>query len=77
MKRIYLVIIAALLMTGCSESFLDTEPLTKKVDANFYKTPEDASLALTAAYAVMPTVVPHQSFYMTSEVPNACILRIS
>lgn len=68
MKRIYIIIIAALLMAGCSESFLDTEPLTKKVDANFYQTPEDASLALTAAYAVLPTVFTHESFYLTAEV---------
>ncbi len=68
MKNIYIIVIAALMLAGCSESFLDTEPLTKKVDANFYQTPEDASLALTAAYAVLPGVTPSQTFYLTAEL---------
>jgi hypothetical protein len=56
MKRIYLFIIAGLMLASCSESFLDTEPLTKKTDVAFYKTPADAQLALTAAYSSLTSM---------------------
>jgi len=49
--KIFLAIFsAALLFSACSESFLDSEPLTNLTEANFYKTPEDAQLALVGCY---------------------------
>lgn len=35
---------------GCSESFLDAELLTEKTEGNFYKTPQDAYLAMVGCY---------------------------
>lgn len=43
-------LMAALLGTACSESFLDTEPMTSVLDQNFYKTAADAEMALVGCY---------------------------
>jgi len=53
MKKIalYLAVILAFTLLGCSQSFLDTKDLTQKTTANFYQTPTDASQALTAIYS--------------------------
>ena len=48
--QIYLlVMITAVFTSGCSE-FLDTEPLTTVTDENFYKTKEDAEMAIIGCY---------------------------
>ena len=41
-KYIYLLIVfIGILLSNCSESFLDTEPLTQKTNATFYENEED------------------------------------
>ena len=54
MKRIaiYLsVILTVGFVSGCKKSFLNTQDLTQKTTANFYKTPSDAEQALTGIYS--------------------------
>ncbi|UAY57070.1 RagB/SusD family nutrient uptake outer membrane protein [Arachidicoccus terrestris] len=56
MKKIYMtaVLILALLQLSCSKSFLDDKKsINKKVESDFYKTPEDAFQALVAAYSML------------------------
>lgn len=53
-KYIYLLIVfIGILLSNCSESFLDTEPLTQKTNVTFYETEEDMFQALTAGYFVL------------------------
>jgi hypothetical protein len=56
MKKIILFLLTAAVIAGCSESFLDTVPLTSKTNTDFYKTPTDMDQALTAAYVTMVSV---------------------
>ena len=56
MKKIYLFLLLAAVAAGCSESFLDTVPLTSKTNTDFYKTTTDMDQALTAAYVTMVSV---------------------
>jgi hypothetical protein len=56
MKKIILAILITTLLAGCSESFLDTAPLTQKTNTDFYQTPADMEQALTAAYVTLVTV---------------------
>jgi starch-binding outer membrane protein, SusD/RagB family len=44
------VIVLVMLAVGCSEDFLDRQPLDREVSTNFYQTEEDAMMALTAVY---------------------------
>jgi len=56
MKKIYMIAALALALTqfSCSKSFLeDRTPIDKKVESDFYKTPEDAFQALVAAYSML------------------------
>lgn len=56
MKNIkYLIALVVLVAftSSCSKDFLEKEPLTDRVEANFYKTPEDAFQALIAVYDVL------------------------
>ena len=48
-KHIALLLTLSLGFTSCS-SFLDSEPITKLVDANYYRTEADADAALTGCY---------------------------
>ncbi|WP_268125432.1 RagB/SusD family nutrient uptake outer membrane protein [Roseivirga pacifica] len=56
MKRVnnikVLLLSGALMLStvGCSDSFLDQEPLNEKTESNFYKTKEDAALAINGVY---------------------------
>lgn len=52
MKKIqlYLLMVGMILLTACSKSFLDSEPITSLTDANFYKTVDDAELAIVGCY---------------------------
>jgi len=49
---IYIVTLTAILFAGnsCSKEFLELEPLTGETEANYYKTEDQAFLALTAVY---------------------------
>lgn len=55
---------------SCSESFLDVNPSTSVLDQNFYKTIDDAELALVGCYDGYQRTSSNgnQSFYVTSEV---------
>jgi hypothetical protein len=55
MKKIFLLLLTVVVIAGCSESFLDTVPLTSKTNNDFYQTPSDMDQALTAAYVTMVT----------------------
>lgn len=50
MKKLLLAATAALLLTSCKDDFLDKQPLTVITPDNFYKTADDALLAINAAY---------------------------
>lgn len=52
MKRYRIIIFAiiAVVFSACGETFLDTEPLTKKTDGNYYSTPAEVNEALVGCY---------------------------
>lgn len=52
MKKIsiYIVLLVALLASACSDSFLDSEPITDITEQNFYKTKADAEKAIIGCY---------------------------
>lgn len=58
MKKHIVITIASLCvaasMVSCSSGFLDSEPMTQKTDANYYKTPEDAWETLVGCYNQLP-----------------------
>jgi hypothetical protein len=56
MKKIFLLLLTVVVIAGCSESFLDTVPLTSKTNNDFYKTTTDMDQALTAAYVTLVAV---------------------
>jgi len=56
MKRIFILLLTGAVLAGCSESFLDTVPLTQKTNNDFYQTEDDMDQALTAAYVTMVSV---------------------
>jgi len=56
MNRIYLFLATLFLFAGCSESFLDTQNLTKKSSDNFPGTPAEADQALTGIYNILPSI---------------------
>lgn len=53
MKYLAAILVLIAFATGCSKDFLEKEPLTDRVEANFYQTPEDAFQALVAIYDVL------------------------
>lgn len=53
-KITYLIlVVVGLGLASCSEDFLDREPLTQRVETNFYQTEQDAFEALVAVYDVL------------------------
>lgn len=42
-----------MVFASCSENFLDTKPITTKVNTNFYKTAADVEMAVNGIYAAM------------------------
>ncbi|WP_016778638.1 RagB/SusD family nutrient uptake outer membrane protein [Anaerophaga thermohalophila] len=53
-KLIYIsVAVLGVLLHSCSDSFLDTEPLTQKTNTTFYESEQDMKQALTAGYFVL------------------------
>ena len=53
MKKIFYLLGVILLFSQCSNNFLDTEPLTMKVNTSFYQTPGDVEEALYGIYSLM------------------------
>jgi hypothetical protein len=53
MKKIILLIIIILLVISCSEDFVERLPTTSSVVENFYRTPEDATQAITSVYNML------------------------
>jgi len=53
-QYIYLLIAAIFTLAGCKKDLLDTTPLTKPSNENFWKTAEDAQVALNSVYASLP-----------------------
>jgi len=56
------ILLTAFLFTACSEDFLNKEPLVDIVVENFYKTGNDAILAVNAAYTPMQWEFNHTYF---------------
>lgn len=48
--KLYMLALSALVLGSCSESFLDSEPITSLTTGNFYKTKKDADLAINGCY---------------------------
>jgi starch-binding outer membrane protein, SusD/RagB family len=53
MKKILLFIIITISVLGCKEDFLDRVPNTTIVVENYYKTPDDATKAVTSIYNLL------------------------
>ncbi len=69
-KIIYLITLLLPVLFGCSEDFLDRQPLDVQVSSNFYETEEDAVQALVAVYDVLQyqSVKAWAPFQMISDV---------
>jgi starch-binding outer membrane protein, SusD/RagB family len=68
MKKILLIIIGFTLF-GCSEDYLEKFPTTSMVIENFYKTPADATQAITAIYNTLAND-DYWSYYILSEAAS-------
>ncbi|MDA3879529.1 MAG: RagB/SusD family nutrient uptake outer membrane protein [Prolixibacteraceae bacterium] len=70
--KLYILILGAvsLGLFSCSDSFLDVEPETSIMDQNFYKTIDDAEMALIGCYDGFQRTTSNVgiSFYLASEV---------
>lgn len=53
---------------SCGDSFLDTEPLTQKVNTNFYQTPGDIERAKIAIYSVLAPAEVSRASFLVSEL---------
>ena len=52
-NKILIVFALVLMITGCSKDFLDVPPVGKMSTDQFYKTDEDATKAIMAAYDIL------------------------
>lgn len=68
MKKIIYLFSLALILLSCGDNFLDTEPLTQKVNTNFYKTPADVQNALVGIYSVLAPADVAMSSFIVSEL---------
>lgn len=50
-KLFFIVLFTTIMLIGCSDDFLNTEPLTQKTEPYFYKTQVDAYQALIGCYS--------------------------
>jgi hypothetical protein len=76
MKKIGIYIFTVLTLTlgGCTQSFLNTSPITSRTSASFYQSPSDAAQALTAMYSVEPSVTTYQSiFVLANQMSDDCL----
>ena len=62
--------LSGLALASCGDSFLDVDPSTSLFDQNYYKTIDDAEMALIGCYDGYQRTSSNgsQSFYVTSEV---------
>lgn len=49
-KSLYIVVLIVVFISACSDSFLDSEPITELTEGNFYKTKADAEKAIVGCY---------------------------
>ena len=66
--KIITLIISIVSLAACKKSFLDSQLLTKKTDENFYKTTNDAWLALVGCYDGLQSVWNSGGFPVYAEV---------
>ena len=66
-KNIFYTIVILLFLGSCAD-FLDTEPLTNKVNTNFYQTHEDVNQALIGIYSVLNPGTSHLHSFFISEL---------
>ncbi|MFA5555400.1 MAG: RagB/SusD family nutrient uptake outer membrane protein, partial [Phycisphaerae bacterium] len=68
MKKIVYLFSLIFIFSSCSD-FLETEPLTTKVNTNFYKTPADVEQALYGIYSLLnPGLNPFMHSFFVSEI---------
>ena len=72
--KIFLLTGLVLSLFGCSNSFLDSNDLTHKTSVSFYHTPSDVAQALSACYAVEPTILPQSSIFLVgNQMADECL----
>lgn len=54
MKKIFFTLIGLCGLAACSNSFLDSSPMTQTTNENYYKTPQDAWETLVGCYNLLP-----------------------
>lgn len=64
------ILFAALFLGSCKSDFLDVEPMTNVLESNFYKTVDDAEMALVGCYDGYQRTSSNGNlaFYVTSEI---------
>jgi len=72
MKKIVYLIIAAAMLSSCSEDFLNVEPLTQKTSDNFPQTADDAKQMMAGIYTTMnnETRLTDQSYLFVCEIAS-------
>ncbi len=80
MKNIFkpaILVFAAYFLWACSADFLETDIQSDIVVENFYKTPSDAQMALTAAYAVLANAnIGGQGPRQSGQLHSWCLLAL-
>jgi starch-binding outer membrane protein, SusD/RagB family len=69
MKKLFYLLIIVFSLLGCSEDYLEKYPTTSMVIENFYKTPADATQAITAIYNTL-LYDDWWSYYLISEAAS-------
>jgi hypothetical protein len=68
MKKIIYILSIALIVSSCSD-YLDSEPMTSKVNTNFYQTPADIEESLNGIYSLLnPGLDPFMHSFFVSEL---------
>lgn len=71
MKKLFYyipVIVAALILNGCSDDFLEQKNLTQVSDEIFYSSPEDITEAITAVYACLTSTTGFNTSILVSNI---------
>ena len=69
LKLFSILFLGAILFVSCSD-FLDREPLDQISTGNFYKTANDANLAVISAYSTIQSINWHGKSWMITEMPS-------